>query len=88
MLSLTEAVHKSTMLAAGTFGLKGRGQIKEGYFADLVLFDPEKIIDKATFDNPYQPAEGIHFVFVNGVAALSEGRLTGKLAGRVLRHGG
>lgn len=88
LLSLTEAVHKSTMLAAGTFGLKGRGQIKEGYFADLVLFDPEKIIDKATFDNPYQPAEGIHYVFVNGVAAVSEGRLTGRLGGRVLRHGG
>jgi N-acyl-D-amino-acid deacylase len=88
LLGLSEAVHKSTMLAAVTFGLKGRGRIKEGYSADLVIFDPEKIIDKATFDNPFKRADGIHHVFVNGVPALSEGRLTGRRAGRVLRHGG
>jgi N-acyl-D-amino-acid deacylase len=88
LLGLSEAVHKSTMLAAGTFGLKDRSQIKEGFFADLVIFDPEKIIDKSTFDNPFQRAEGIHHVIVNGVVALSDGRLTGSLAGRVLRHGG
>ncbi len=87
LLSLTEAVHKSTMLAAGTFGLKRRGEIREGFYADLVLFDPDRISDQATFGNPYQPAEGIHSVFVNGIVAVSEGSLTGKLGGRVLRHG-
>ncbi|MGC2062939.1 MAG: D-aminoacylase [Thermodesulfovibrionales bacterium] len=88
LLSLSEAVHKSTLLAAETFGLKRRGRIKEGYFADLVIFDPDRIVDKATFEKPFQRAEGIHSVFVNGVEAVSEGRLTGRLGGRVLRYGG
>ncbi|MHB8883436.1 MAG: N-acyl-D-amino-acid deacylase family protein [Thermodesulfovibrionales bacterium] len=88
LLTLTGAVHKATMQTADLFGLKGRGQVREGYYADLVIFDPEKISDRATFENPFQQAEGIEHVFVNGVAALSEGRLTGRLAGKVLRHGG
>lgn len=88
LLSLSEAVYKSTLLAAETFGLKRRGVIREGCFADLVLFDPETIADRATFGNPFQRAEGIHSVFVNGVEAMTEGRLTNRPGGRVLRHGG
>jgi len=87
LLTLSEAVHKATMLAAKTFGLERRGQIKEGYCADLVIFDPGTIADRATFENPFQRSEGIHFVFVNGVEALSEGGITGRLGGRVLRQG-
>jgi N-acyl-D-amino-acid deacylase len=88
LLSLSEAVHKSTLLAAETFGLKRRGRIKNGYYADLVLFDPETIADRATFGEPFQQSGGIHSVFVNGVEAVSEGTLTNRLGGRVLRHGG
>ncbi|MBI5100379.1 MAG: D-aminoacylase [Nitrospirae bacterium] len=88
LFSLEDAVHKATMLPAETFGLKQRGRIKEGYFADIVIFDPEEITDNATFENPFQRSGGIHHVFVNGVTALSEGKLTGRRAGRVLRHGG
>ncbi|MBA4373495.1 MAG: hypothetical protein C0402_11620 [Thermodesulfovibrio sp.] len=88
LFSLSEAVHKSTMLAAETFGLRNRGRIREGFFADLVIFDPETIADRATFEKPYQKSAGIHSVFVNGVEAVSEGLPTGRLGGRVLRHGG
>ena len=88
VLTVSEAVHKSTQLAAETFGLKRRGRIREGYYADVVVFDPQKISDLATFEKPFQRAEGIHSVFVNGIEAVSEGSLTGKLGGRVLRHGG
>ena len=85
MMSLSHAIHKSTMLPANTFGLKGRGQIKEGMFADIVIFDPEKIIDRATFENPFQKPEGIRYVFVNGVTAIRECEFTGSLAGRILK---
>lgn len=88
LLMISEAIHKATTLAAETFGLKRRGRIKEGFFADMVLFDPETIADRATFGDPFQQAKGIHSVFVNGAEAVAEGRLTGKLGGRVLRHGG
>lgn len=88
LLSLAEAVYKSTLLASETFGLKRRGCIRTGYYADLVLFDPGTIGDRASFEDPFQRAEGISHVFVNGVEAVSEGRVTGRLGGRVLRHGG
>ncbi|MDA8084951.1 MAG: D-aminoacylase [Nitrospiraceae bacterium] len=87
LLSLPEAIHKSTMLAAETFGLKKRGCIREGYFADMVIFDPSGVTDRATFGAPFRQSEGIHSVFVNGVEAVSEGRTTGRLGGRVLRSG-
>ena len=87
VLTVSEAVHKSTQLAAETFGLRGEA-IREGYYADVVVFDPQKISDLATFEKPFQQHEGIHSVFVNGIEAVSEGSLTGKLGGRVLRHGG
>jgi N-acyl-D-amino-acid deacylase len=85
LLSLPRAIHKATMLAALTFGLKDRGGIKENMFADIVVFDPWKIGDRATFDNPFQKPEGIYHVFVNGAPAILEGRLTGKVMGMVLK---
>ncbi|MBI5188507.1 MAG: D-aminoacylase, partial [Nitrospirae bacterium] len=61
--------------------------IKEGAFADVVVFDHEKIIDRATFDEPFLKPEGIYYVIVNGLPAIWEGELTGINAGRILRHG-
>jgi N-acyl-D-amino-acid deacylase len=86
LFSLTLAIHKATMLAAVTFGLKDRGRIKKDMHADIVIFDPGKIRDMATFDNPFQKPEGIHHVLVNGTLAVRDGRLTGKLGGMALRR--
>ena len=83
-LTLEEAVRKMTSLPAKTLGLKDRGFIKPGFWADLVVFDPEKIRDTATYSDPHQYPEGIACVLVNGRIAASEGRPTGVLAGRVL----
>ena len=73
MLSLAEAVRKMTSLPAARVGLAQRGQVKPGWFADLVVFDPETVIDKATFEKPHQYPEGIHHVFINGMAAIAGG---------------
>jgi N-acyl-D-aspartate/D-glutamate deacylase len=81
---LAQAVHKMTGLPAQRFGLAGRGQIREGCHADLVLFDPETIRDTATFSNPVCAAEGIAAVWVNGVLSYRDGNATGQRAGRFL----
>jgi N-acyl-D-aspartate/D-glutamate deacylase len=73
-----------TSLPAQIIGLKDRGLIKEGYQADITLFDPEKIADRATFTNPHQYADGVPFVFVSGELVVEGGKITGKLPGRVL----
>ena len=87
LLPLTTAIHKMTQMPADRIGLADRGRIEEGAFADISVFDPEAIIDTATFENPHQYAEGVHHVFVNGVAAMIDGEMTGKRPGRVLRSG-
>jgi len=84
-LSMETAIKKLTSGPAKKMGLKKRGEIKIGNFADLIIFDPQKIIDKATYENPYLLSEGIEYVFVNGKAALAEGKLTGQLPGYALR---
>jgi N-acyl-D-aspartate/D-glutamate deacylase len=84
LFSLREAVHKMTGLPAQRFSLAGRGLIREGYFADLVLFDPATIIDTATFDSPVQPARGINAVWVNGVLSYTFEGSTNNRAGRFL----
>jgi N-acyl-D-aspartate/D-glutamate deacylase len=81
---LAQAVHKMTGLPAQRFRLAGRGQIREGGHADLVLFDPETIKDTATFTNPISAAEGIVAVWVNGVLSYKDGDATGQRAGRFL----
>lgn len=88
LMRIAEAVHKATMLPADTFGLKGRGRIAEGLYADIVVFDEERVVDTATFDDPYRKPEGIYYVLVNGSPAVWEGSFTGIMAGRVLRNGG
>jgi len=84
ILTLEEAIRKITSLPARTFRIEGRGVIKEGFFADIVIFDPAEIEDRATFENPFALSKGIKYVIVNGEIALEEGSLTGKRSGRVL----
>jgi N-acyl-D-aspartate/D-glutamate deacylase len=86
ILSLPEAIRRMTSLSAQTFGMKNRGQIKEGYFADLVLFDPASIIDTATYDDPKQEPKGIEMVLVNGQVALNAGQHTRVGTGQMLRY--
>jgi N-acyl-D-amino-acid deacylase len=86
LFSLEQAVHKMTGLPASRFGLAQRGRIAPGCHADLVVFDPQKIADAATFAQPKTPAAGIVSVYVNGTRAWHDGRATGARAGRVLRR--
>jgi N-acyl-D-amino-acid deacylase len=87
LISLPDAVHKMTGMPAQRFGLADRGLIRKGYYADLVLFDPEKIIDTATFSDPVHPAEGIASVWVNGILSYTVDGATGERAGRFLARG-
>jgi N-acyl-D-aspartate/D-glutamate deacylase len=84
IFSLAEALHKMTGLPAQRFGLAQRGRISEGAYADLVLFDPERIKDTATFGDPIRRAEGIDAVWVNGVLSYKDGDATGQRSGRFL----
>lgn len=84
ILSLAEAVHRITMMAAKTFGLKGRGHLTEGNYADVVVFDPETVIDNATFVNPHQFPTGIAYVVVNGKIVVANANHTGALPGEIL----
>lgn len=87
ILSLEEAVRKMTSLPAQRIGLYDRGLIRPGMAADLVLFDPAAVADKADFLNPHQYAAGVDSVWVNGMAAMRGGKMTGRLNGKVLRRG-
>jgi N-acyl-D-amino-acid deacylase len=86
LISLPEAVHKMTGMPAQRFGLAKRGLIREGYYADLVLFDPESIIDTATFADPICAAKGIAGVWVNGVLSYTTEGATGDRAGEFLHR--
>jgi N-acyl-D-aspartate/D-glutamate deacylase len=86
VLSLEEAVRRMTSLSARTFGLANRGRIEPGYWADLVLFDPDTVRDGATYDDPKQPPVGITLVAVNGVVAFRDGVHSGVGSGRMLRY--
>jgi N-acyl-D-amino-acid deacylase len=85
-LTLPEAIRKMTSLPAQRMGLRERGTLRKGTFADLVLFDPQTVIDRATFDKPQELPVGIQTVFVNGEMVWNEGRPTGSRPGRVLTH--
>jgi len=87
LFSLAEAVHRMTGFSARKFGLRERGVVREGARADLVLFDPRRILDLGTFEDPHRTPAGIEAVWVNGVKAVSGGKPTGARAGRVLRRG-
>jgi N-acyl-D-aspartate/D-glutamate deacylase len=87
LIPLAEAVHKMTGMPAQRFGLAQRGMIREGFAADLVMFDPNTIIDTATFSDPVRPAEGVMKVWVNGLLAYTAEGATGQRAGRFLPRG-
>ena len=85
-LTLPEAIRKMTSLPAQRFKLKDRGLVRAGFKADLVVFDPKTVIDRATFQEPQLTAEGVQRVFVNGVEVWSDGKVTGERSGRALRR--
>jgi N-acyl-D-amino-acid deacylase len=87
-LTLEEAIRKFSALPAQRVRLADRGVLKQGMWADVVVFDPDTIRDLATFDNPNQLSQGMEYVLVNGVAVIEEGKMTGKLPGKVLRGPG
>ncbi|MBC7925390.1 MAG: amidohydrolase family protein, partial [Bryobacteraceae bacterium] len=86
IITLEDAIRRMTSLPARTFGLSNRGLLKEGLAADLVLFDPAKIQDKATFAKPHQYSEGFDLVVVNGTVAVENSKPLYVLAGRILRR--
>lgn len=86
ILSVEQAVRSASGLPADILHLPQRGYLKEGYFADMVVFDPKTFRDTATFDKPHQYAAGVRYLFVNGQAAIDEGKFTEVLAGKALRH--
>lgn len=86
VLTLSQAVYRMTGLPASIFQIRGRGVIREGFYADIAVFDPETVQDTADYRKPFMRPEGIHHVFVNGVPVILDGRSTDALPGRVLRH--
>ncbi|SDV05610.1 N-acyl-D-amino-acid deacylase [Pseudomonas mucidolens] len=88
LFPLHTAVHKMTGLSAARFGLSQRGEIREGYWADLVLFDPLRVRDVADFKDPQRAAEGIDGVWINGVLSYRDGQANGQRAGRFLLRSG
>jgi dihydroorotase/N-acyl-D-amino-acid deacylase len=88
LMPLELAIHKMTGLPAANVGLQQRGLLRPGYFADITIFDPKTIIDRATFEEPNQHPSGVNFVIVNGQIEVDNGERTSALAGKVLRGPG
>jgi len=88
LLTLEQAIRKMTSLPAQRMGLRDRGMLRAGAFADITIFDPATVKDMATFEDPHRPSVGIEYVFVNGVISLEHGKVTGQLGGRPLRGPG
>ncbi len=86
VITLQDAVHRLSWLPATNLGIRGRGALREGYYADVVIFDPAKVGDHATYAKPHQLATGVNDVFVNGVQVLKDGKHTGAKPGRFV-HG-
>lgn len=87
LFTMAAAIHKMTAMPAQRFGLEERGRIKAGYHADLVLFDPQTIMDRATYAEPAQAAAGIHGVWINGMLSYTESGATGQRAGQFAARG-
>lgn len=88
VIPINEAIYRLTGLPATNLKIDKRGYLKEGYFADVVVFDPDSIRDNATYENPHQYSEGVHHVFVNGQQVLDNGEHTGAMPGQVVRGPG
>jgi N-acyl-D-amino-acid deacylase len=85
VLTMARAIQSSSAQTARDLGIKNRGVLAEGFYADVVVFDPKTIRDKATYVNPEVLAEGVRVVLVNGQVAVDGGKVTGVLSGRALR---
>jgi N-acyl-D-amino-acid deacylase len=88
ILTLPQAIHKMTGQPAARVGLSERGLLRSGYYADITIFDPQRVLDRATFESPNQYPEGIKYVITNGQISVDDGKRTSALAGRVLRGPG
>ena len=88
VLRLEDAIRKATSLPAQRLGIRDRGLLREGFYADVVIFDPRTIADKATFEQPHQYAVGISHVLVNGEVVVDHGRITDARPGMVVRGPG
>jgi N-acyl-D-aspartate/D-glutamate deacylase len=86
LFTIEEAVAKMTGRPAAKLGLRQRGELREGYFADLAVFDPATIRDEATYQDPHRYPSGIPYVVVNGQVMVDGGRFTAHAAGRILKH--
>jgi len=88
VITLTEAVKKMTSMNADKLGITDRGRLKEGLAADVTIFDPDRVLDRATFEQPHQFPVGIKYVIVNGVVTVDNEQHTGALAGQVIYRPG
>jgi N-acyl-D-aspartate/D-glutamate deacylase len=88
LLTLEDAIRKMSSGVAARLGMRDRGLLREGMFADIAIFDEKTIIDKATPEQPHQLSVGVKHVFVNGVQVLADGKHTGAKPGRIVRGSG
>ena len=88
VIPMEEAIRKLTSLPAATLRIKERGRLEQGYFADVVVFDPKTIADRSTYEKPHQYAAGVKHVWVNGGQVLKDGEHTGQKPGRAIRGPG
>jgi len=88
ILTLEDAVRKMTGAVAERLGIRDRGELQQGMYADIMVFDPNTIIDRATYERPHQLSVGVRYVLVNGVPVVDEGRVTGAKPGMVVRGPG
>jgi len=88
LLTLEDAVRKMTGATAARLSIRDRGELKEGWYADIMIFDPNTIIDRATYEQPHQLSVGVRHVLVNGVPVVADGKVTGAKPGRVVRGPG
>jgi N-acyl-D-aspartate/D-glutamate deacylase len=86
LLRLEDAVRKMTSLNADKLGILDRGLLRPGLYADLTLFDPERVADRATYEKPFQYSVGVEYLVVNGQVVLDRGKHAGARPGRALRH--
>jgi N-acyl-D-aspartate/D-glutamate deacylase len=87
VLRLEDAVRKMTSLNAAKLGIMDRGLLRAGNYADITLFDPERVIDRSNYTEPFAYNDGIEYVIVNGKVVLDRGKHTGERPGRAIRHG-
>ena len=88
VLSLEDAVRKMSSAVATRLNIRDRGFLREGYYADVIVFDPETVVDHATYEEPHQLSTGIEHVYVNGTAVVTDGEHTGAMPGRAVRGPG